>query len=72
MEKKRILNKGFFKRFIICLITYSLLMGGIVAALSDLLLSAHIAIKIIVGIVVVLLFVGLIIYIEISHRRKEK
>lgn len=72
MEKKKVFSKGFFKRFIICLLAYALLMGGIISALGDLLINTHLAIKIIVGVVVVLLFIGLIIYVETSHRRKEK
>ena len=72
MEKKKILNKGFFKRFIICLVAYSLLMGGIITALRDLLINAHVAIKIIVGVAITLIFMSLIIYVEISYRRKEK
>ena len=72
MEKNKVFSKGFLKRFIICLLAYALLMGGIISALGDLLINAQLVIKIVVGIVVVLLFIGLIIYVEISHRRKEK
>ncbi len=68
---KKIFNKGFFKRFIICLLVYSLLMSGIIIALRDLLYKAHLSIKIIVGVVIVCLFFALIIYVEVAHRKKE-
>ena len=72
MEKKKLFNKGFFKRFIICFLAYALLMGGIISSLGEILTNAHIAIKIVVGVAIVLLFIGLIVYVELTHRRKEK
>lgn len=71
MEKKNIIQKGFFKRFIICLLAYALLMTGIISAFADFLKDAPLYVKIIVGVLIVLLFVALIIYVEISHRKEK-
>lgn len=65
------MSKGFWKRFIICFIAYVLLMTGIIVILSDILKKAHIAIKISVGVVIILLFASLILYIEKSRGRKK-
>lgn len=70
--KKQLFSKGFLKRFIICFLAYALLIGGIISSLGEILTNAHIAIKIVVGVAIVLLFVGLIVYVELAHRKKEK
>lgn len=65
-------TKKFLQRFLICLIVYALLIAGILVILTDVLKKANTTIKIIVGVGIVLLFVALIVYVEISRRRKEK
>ncbi len=65
-------TKKFLKRFLICLIAYALLIAGVLVILTDVLKKANTTIKVIVGVGIVLLFVALIVYVEISHRRKEK
>lgn len=65
-------TKKFLKRFLICLIANALLIAGVLVILTDVLKKANTTIKVIVGVGIVLLFVALIVYVEISHRRKEK
>lgn len=72
MKKKNTIARGFLKRFIICFVAYSLLMTGVISALANILKSAALYLKIIVGVLIALLFVTLIIYVEISQKRKEK
>ena len=62
-------TKKFLERFLICLIAYILFVSGIMVMLASLLENASLAVKIIVGVGVVLLFVALVLVVEVKHRK---
>lgn len=62
-------TKKFLERFLICLIAYVLFVSGIMVALASMLDTASLAVKIIVGVSIVLLFVVLVVVVEASHRK---
>lgn len=62
-------TKKFLERFLICLITYVLFVSGIMVALASMLETASLAVKIIVGVSIALLFVVLVVVVEVSHRK---
>lgn len=62
-------TKKFLERFLICLIAYILFISGIMVMLASLLENASLAVKIIVGVGVVLLFVALVVVVEVKHRK---
>ncbi len=62
-------TKKFLERFLICLITYVLFVSGIMVALASMLEKASLAVKIIVGVSIALLFVVLVVVVELSHRK---
>ena len=62
-------TKKFLERFLICLIAYILFVSGIMVMLASLLENASLAVKIIVGVGVVLLFVALVVVVEVKHRK---
>lgn len=62
-------TKKFLERFLICLIAYVLFVSGIMVALASMLETASLAVKIIVGVSIALLFVVLVVVVELSHRK---
>lgn len=62
-------TKKFLERFLICLIAYVLFVSGIMVALASMLYTASLAVKIIVGVSIALLFVVLVVVVEASHRK---
>lgn len=62
-------TKKFLERFLICLIAYVLFVSGIMVALASMLDTASLAVKIIVGVSIALLFVVLVVAVEASHRK---
>ena len=62
-------TKKFLERFLICLIAYVLFVSGIMVALAAMLDTASLAVKIIVGVSIALLFVVLVVVVEASHRK---
>lgn len=62
-------TKKFLERFLICLIAYVLFISGIMVALASMLDTASLAVKIIVGVSIALLFVVLVVVVEASHRK---
>ncbi len=62
-------TKKFLERFLICLIAYVLFVSGIMVALASMLDTASLAVKIIVGVSIALLFVVLVVVVEASHRK---
>lgn len=62
-------TKKFLERFLICLIAYVLFVSGIMVALASMLDTASLAVKIIVGVSIALLFVALVVVVEASHRK---
>ncbi len=62
-------TKKFLERFLICLIAYVLFVSGIMVALASMLETASLAVKIIVGVSIALLFVVLVVVVEVSHRK---
>lgn len=72
MAKLNKKSKAFLKRFLICLIAYSLFVGTIMIALGPTIASANSIVKIIVASAIVILFIVLILVVEISSRRKER
>lgn len=62
-------TKKFLERFLICLIAYVLFVSGIMVALASMLDTASLAVKIIVGVSIALLFVVLVVVVEVSHRK---
>ena len=62
-------TKKFLERFLICLIAYVLFVSGIMVALASMLETASLAVKIIVGVSIALLFVVLVVVVEASHRK---
>ncbi len=72
MAKLNKKSKAFLKRFLICLIVYSLFVGTIMIALGSTIVSANSVVKIIVASAIVILFIALILVVEISSRRKER
>jgi len=62
-------TKKFLERFLICLIAYVLFVSGIIVALASMLDTASLAVKIIVGVSIALLFVVLVVVVEASHRK---
>ena len=62
-------TRKFLERFLICLIVYVLFVSGIMVALASMLEKASLAVKIIVGVSIALLFVVLVVVVEVSHRK---
>ena len=62
-------TRKFLERFLICLIVYVLFVSGIMVALASMLEKASLAVKIIVGVSIALLFVVLDVVVEVSHRK---
>lgn len=62
-------TKKFLERFLICLIAYVLFVSGIMVALASMLEKVSLAVKIIVGVSIALLFVVLVVVVEASHRK---
>lgn len=62
-------TRKILERFLICLIAYVLFVSGIMVALASMLEKASLAVKIIVGVSIVLLFVVLVVVVEVSHRK---
>lgn len=62
-------TKKFLERFLICFIAYVLFVSGIMVALASMLDTASLAVKIIVGVSIALLFVVLVVVVEASHRK---
>ena len=62
-------TKKFLERFLICLIAYVLFVSGIMVALASMLEKTSLAVKIIVGVSIALLFVVLVVVVEVSHRK---
>ena len=62
-------TKKFLERFLICIIAYVLFVSGIMVALASMLDTASLAVKIIVGVSIALLFVVLVVVVEASHRK---
>lgn len=62
-------TRKFLERFLICLIAYVLFVSGIMVALASMLEKTSLAVKIIVGVSIALLFVVLVVVVEVSHRK---
>lgn len=62
-------TKKFLERFLICLIAYVLFVSGIMVTLASMLEKTSLAVKIIVGVSIALLFVVLVVVVEVSHRK---
>lgn len=70
MKKKH--SKYFIKRFLILLIAYSIFIGCLYAGLSSVISDLKSEIKVIIVVGIIILFGLLVLFVELSHKRKGR